>query len=79
MMTDNQVLFTVDAVAKVLSVTPACIRRWIFERKIATVKLGRLVRIPPNEVQRLIQSGLRPNQERRGSLVSESEVSNGLE
>ncbi len=73
MMTDNQVLFTVDAVAKVLSVTPACIRRWIFERKIATIKLGRLVRIPPNEVQRLIQSGLRPTQE------PESEVSNGQE
>jgi len=79
MMTDNQVLFTVDAVAELLSVTPACIRRWILERKIATVKLGRLVRIPPNEVQRLIQSGLRPTQERTSSPESESEVSNGLE
>jgi len=77
MMTDNQVLLTVDAVAEVLSVTPACIRRWIFERKITTVKLGRLVRIPSDEVQRLIQSGLRPTQERRSSPVSESEVSNG--
>jgi len=79
MMTDNQVLLTVDAVAEVLSVTPACIRRWIFERKIATVKLGRLVRIPSDEVQRLIQSGLRPTQEQMRSTVSESEVSNGLE
>ena len=78
-MTDNQVLFTVDAVAKVLSVTPACIRRWIFDRKITTVKLGRLVRIPPDEVQRIIQSGLRPTQERTSSPESESEVSNGRE
>ena len=79
MMTDNQVLFTVDAVSEVLSVTPACISRWIFERKIATVKLGRLVRIPSDEVQRLIQSGLRPTQERTNSPEFESEVSNGLE
>ncbi len=79
MMTDNQVLLTVDAVAEVLSVTPACIRRWIFERKIATVKLGRLVRIPSDEVQRLIQSGLRPTQEQMRSTDSESEVFNGLE
>ena len=78
MMTDNQVLLTVDAVAKVLSVTPACIRRWVFERKIATVKLGRLVRIPSDEVQRLIQSGLRPAQGRKRSPVPESEVSNGM-
>ncbi len=76
-MTNNQVLFTVVTVAKVLSVTPACIRRWIFDRKIATVKLGRLVRIPSDEVQRLIQSGLRPTQEQMRSTDSESEVSNG--
>ena len=78
-MTNNQVLFTVGTVAKVLSVTPACIRRWIFDRKITTVKLGRLVRIPSDEVQRLIQSGLRPTQERTSSPESESEVSNGQE
>lgn len=60
MITDNQVLLTVDAVAKALSVTPACIRRWIFERKIATVKLGRLVRIPLSEVRRMVEQGLRP-------------------
>ena len=78
-MTNNQVLFTVGTVAKVLSVTPACIRRWIFDRKITTVKLGRLVRIPSDEVQRLIQSGLRPTQEQMRSTDSESEVSNGKE
>ncbi len=78
-MSDNPVLFTVDEVAQGLSVSPACIRRWIFDRKIATVKLGRLVRIPSDEVQRLIQSGLRPTQEQMRSTVSKSEVSNGLE
>ncbi len=79
MLTTDQQLLTVRAFAKALNVTTACIRRWILERKIATVKLGRLVRIPSDEVQRLIQSGLRPTQERTSSPESESEVSNGLE
>jgi len=78
-LTSNQQLLTVQAFAKTLNVTPACIRRWILERKIATVKLGRLVRIPSDEVQRLIQSGLRPTQKLTSSPESESEVSNGQE
>jgi len=56
----NQQLLTVYEFAKTLNVTPACIRRWIMERKVVTIKLGRLVRIPPDEVERIIQSGLRP-------------------
>jgi len=78
-LTTDQQLLTVRTFAKALNVTSACIRRWILERKIATVKLGRLVRIPSDEVQRLIQSGLRPSQERTSSPESESEVSNGQE
>jgi len=78
-LTTDQQLLTVRAFAKALNVTTACIRRWILERKIATVKLGRLVRIPSDEVQRLIQSGLRPTQEQMRSTDSESEVSNGQE
>jgi len=34
-------------------------RRDIFERKIGYVKLGRLVRIPLSEIQRLIKNGWR--------------------
>ncbi len=76
-LTTDQQLLTAQAFAKALNVTTACIRRWILERKIATVKLGRLVRIPSDEVQRLIQSGLRPTQERRSLPKSDGEVSNG--
>ncbi len=79
MLTTDQQLLTAQAFAKALNVTTACIRRWILERKIATVKVGGLVRIPSDEVQRLIQSGLRPTQERTSSPESESEVSDGLE
>ena len=57
---DAAALLTVPQAAERLNVTRACIRRWILERKIATVKLGRLIRIPASEVERLVNSGLRP-------------------
>jgi excisionase family DNA binding protein len=53
-------LFSITEFAKALSVTPACVRRWLFESKIAKIKLGRLVRIPASEADRLIAEGLRP-------------------
>jgi excisionase family DNA binding protein len=60
-MDSNQsTLLSVPQFADVLGVTPACIRRWILERKITTVKLGRLIRVPSSEVERLVSSGLRP-------------------
>ncbi len=51
---------SVPQFAAPLGVTKACIRRWILERKITTVKFGRLVRIPSTEMERLVNSGLRP-------------------
>ena len=53
-------LLSVPQVAERLGVTPACIRRWVLERKLTVVKLGRLIRIPASEVERLVNSGLRP-------------------
>jgi len=60
MDTSQVVLLSVPQVAERLNVTRACIRRWILERRLAVVKVGRLVRIPLSEVERLIDSGLRP-------------------
>jgi excisionase family DNA binding protein len=60
-------LLTVNQFAAALGVTPACIRRWLLERRIASVKVGRrLVRIPAEEAQRIIEAGLRPAIDRRG-------------
>lgn len=59
-MSQNSELLTVPEFADVLRVKPSCIRRWIQEHKITTVKLGRVVRIPASEIERLINSGLRP-------------------
>jgi excisionase family DNA binding protein len=58
-MNQTQKLLTVQEFAKELRVTAACIRRWILERRITTVKLGRLVRIPESEANRVIEAGLR--------------------
>lgn len=56
-------LFSVPEFSQVLGVTKACIRRWILERRISVVKLGRLVRIPESEATRLIEQGFRPAKE----------------
>lgn len=53
-------LLTVQDFASALQVTKACVRRWISERKITTVKIGRLVRIPTEEIDRLVSKGKRP-------------------
>ena len=53
-------LMTVSEFAAALTVTPACVRRWILQRKVAIVKLGRLVRIPVSEIERMVGDGLRP-------------------
>jgi len=58
-------LLPVPEFAQALGVTPACIRRWLLERKIAHVKVGRLVRIPASEVTRIIQAGYVPAREVR--------------
>lgn len=60
MKNPEMTLLSVPQFADALGVTPACIRRWILERKITTVKLGRLIRVPASEIERLIDGGLRP-------------------
>jgi excisionase family DNA binding protein len=46
--------------AMAIGVTEACVRSWTLKRKINVVRLGRLVRIPRTEVQRLIDEGAIP-------------------
>jgi excisionase family DNA binding protein len=52
-------LLTVPEFATALRVKPSCVRRWVGERKITTVHVGRLVRIPRTEVTRIITEGTR--------------------
>lgn len=53
-------LLKIPEFAKPLGITNACVRRWILERKITTVHVGRLVRIPKSELLRIISLGTRP-------------------
>ena len=59
-MKDDKSLLRVDEFAAILDVTPACVRRWLLERKIASTRIGRLVRIPREEATRLVDGGFRP-------------------
>jgi excisionase family DNA binding protein len=59
-MEKDKSLLRVNEFAALLDVTPACVRRWLLERKIASTRIGRLVRIPRSEIERLVESGLRP-------------------
>lgn len=58
-MNERGDLLTVPEFAFALRVQPSCVRRWVAERKIATVRVGRLVRIPSAEVDRIIREGTR--------------------
>ncbi len=58
-MTENMDLLTIPEFAKPLKVKNSCVRRWILERKISIVHVGRLVRIPKSELQRIISAGTR--------------------
>jgi excisionase family DNA binding protein len=53
-------LLTIPEFALALRVKPSCIRRWVGERKIETVRVGRLVRIPSTEIERIVCEGTTP-------------------
>ena len=53
-------LKTISESAERLRVKNSCIRKWILTGQIGIVKVGRLVRIPEEEVERIIAAGSRP-------------------
>jgi excisionase family DNA binding protein len=61
-------LLNVREFAEALGITVSCARRWLMESKVARVKLGRLVRIPASECERLINEGLRPARQHDGNV-----------
>lgn len=52
-------LLTISQFALELGVTNSCIRRWVLERRVSVVKIGRLVRIPATEFDRIVAEGTR--------------------
>lgn len=54
-----QQLVTLEEVANTLNCTLASVRKWRREGRITVIKLGRLVRVPGSELDRIIKEGLR--------------------
>lgn len=53
-------MLTVSEVATRLGLKPATIRVWIARREIGHCKLGRAVRVPEAEIERLVRENLIP-------------------
>ncbi len=53
-------LMSVDDAARYLGLQPSTLRRWIYERRISVIKLGRRVLIKESVLEDLIQRGERP-------------------
>ena len=53
-------LLRIEEAAARLGLKPSTLRFWIWQRKIATVRIGRAVRIREETIQRLIDEGTVP-------------------
>jgi excisionase family DNA binding protein len=53
-------LIDVAAFADATGLKPPTVRAWASARRIASVKLGRRLMIPADEVEKLIEKNLRP-------------------
>ena len=59
--------------AETMGISVHCARNWIYQRRIASVKLGKLLCVPTTEVERLVAENLRPAKPRPPIPKSESE------
>ena len=51
---------TISQAAVALNLSPHTIRAWITQRRLSHIRLGRVIRIPGSEVERLLRDGLVP-------------------
>jgi excisionase family DNA binding protein len=50
----------VQQFAETLGISVHCARSWAYQRKIASIKLGKLLFIPTSEIDRLLEENLVP-------------------
>ena len=53
-------LLKVPEAAEMLALSPKTVWQWIGERRIGVVRLGRAVRVPQSEIDRLMEDGTTP-------------------
>ena len=56
----DPLLLTVDQAAEALAVTPAAVRKWVWQRRLPAVHVGRLLRLRQADVAKVASEGL-PN------------------
>jgi excisionase family DNA binding protein len=61
----NERPLTVREAANSLNLSEECIRVWIARRRIGFMRLGRAIRIPQSEIDRLLTQGMQPARETR--------------
>jgi len=71
-------LLDVHEAAEVMRVSVYTIRAWIRQGKLKATKLGRLVRLEPREVMRLISGGRLIAKNTSGKTVGSTEVTEPL-
>jgi excisionase family DNA binding protein len=54
---------TIPQAAWELNLAPGTVRLWVSQRRIGFVRLGRCIRIPAKEIQRLLSRGFVPAEE----------------
>jgi excisionase family DNA binding protein len=52
-------LLTVKEAAELLSCSEAAVRKWIYQRRLPRVKVGRLTRLRQSEVEAMVSAGSR--------------------
>ena len=57
--------YTPDELASLLKVTRQAVYNWIQEGRMEAVRIGRTVRIPADEVERLLREGRSPRRAER--------------
>lgn len=52
-------LLTVKQAAELLACSEAAVRKWLYQRRLAVVKVGRLTRLRVRDLEALVTNGLR--------------------
>ena len=51
-------LLTVEEAAKLLNCTEAAVRKWLYQRRLSPVKIGRLIRLRLEDIEAVASNGL---------------------
>jgi excisionase family DNA binding protein len=51
-------LLSVEEAAVMLSCSPAAIRKWVYQRRLPVVKVGRLTRLRRRDLEAVVANGL---------------------